>query len=380
MPVLVWGAIRARARAMDPIAAAAHLDRRLGLDGLLLCAGEQQQLDGRFRARLEHKLAGLPAVMPQLRWGRLLPLPLLALGLAALTALLPPPPEPVRPRQLPAFAAEVGRLDAELRDLFDRGNVPEEIEQELERKLDDLRSQVEAGQMPEWRDFDELDQRITREQLMQLANEGNGRAAGADDGGAAAGRSLESLAALAGQLARLGLLDELSPQLKAALQSVRQADGSFALDQLSFDAAEVQALAEAFGDALGDFDLAQLGLDGEALEDLRQLIEGLGAGVPGGGQIGGRGGLDRGPGHAALQLTESAAGGADAALPLPPGRGLPEHWVPLGSERIEPVVAPVRSQAAGRAGSTGSGGATWQLEYAPRHRAVLKRFFGKEGR
>jgi len=94
----------------------------------------------------------------------------------------------------------------------------------------------------------------------------------------------------------------------------------------------------------------------------------------------GRGGVNRGPGHAALSFTESAPGSADKVMPLPPGRGLPRDWVPVGSERIAPVVQPVTNQGAGSAGAAGTGGASWQLEYAPRHRAVLRRFFGEEGK
>jgi hypothetical protein len=39
--------------------------------------------------------------------------------------------------------------------------VPDEIAGELEQKLADLQRRVDGGLLPEWREFDELDQRIT---------------------------------------------------------------------------------------------------------------------------------------------------------------------------------------------------------------------------
>lgn len=389
VPIVGWGIVIARREVMGPRAAAAHLDQRLGLDGLLMCAGENQQLDGPWRSQVDNRLLALPSVMPRLRWGRLLPMPLLAAGLATLTACLPPPPEPRQRRQLPTYQAEVGRLGGELRSLFERGHVPEEVEQELQQKLRELERKVATGEMPEWRDFDELDQRITREQLLQLASETRGQGPGSAASGESKPRSIESLAVAAKALARLGLLDKLPAMHNSALQSVRRPDGTFELGELPFDPADFEALAQAFGDALqgmdfGDLDPAALGLDAAALGDLEALVAGLGReGFGNGGQPGdgpGRGGVNRGPGHAALALSESFEGAAGATMPLPPGKGLPRDWVPVGSERIAPVVAPTTNQGAGAAGAAGTGGATWQLEYAPRHRAVLKRFFGKDGK
>lgn len=393
LPVVSWGGLRARRERLSAGAAAAHLDRRLGLDGLLLsvdqlCVDEGVELDAEWRGRVHRGLSRLPAALPRTRWRRILPVPLIAAGLAVLTASLPPPPPPEQARELPTFEAEVDRLGSELRELFERGHVPEEVEEELRQKHGDLEDKVAAGEVPEWRDFDELDQRISREQLMQLAAEGAARAsaAGGDRQGRSAARSPESLQAAAKMLADLGLLDDLPAQFAAALAAVRQGDGSFALEDLPFDAAQLQALAEAFGDAFGDLqgmDLGSLGLPEGQLAELQALVEGFceggGAGGEGSGP-GGRGGVDRGPGHAALSLTESAEGAAGKAMPLPPGRGLPREWVPVGSERITPVVAPKRSTAAGSAGAAGSGGATWQLDYAPRHRAVLRRFFESDSK
>ncbi|MCR9248247.1 MAG: hypothetical protein NXI31_24730 [bacterium] len=382
-----WRASRAR---MPEAAAVAHLDRRLELNGLLL-VGATAELEPTWLGRVERGLAGLPAALPRPRWRRLLPWPLAAAVLATLTAFLPAPPT-VGPRTpLPTFQAEIGRIGGELRDLFERGHVPEPVERELRERLDELEQQVGNGEVPEWRDIDELDQRISREQMMQLAAAAEERAAASGAEGSSSARSPEALAAAAKMLADLGMLDNLPAQFAAALRAVQNADGSFDLDKLPFDPAELEALGRAFADAFGEFDPARLGLDQGQLADLRELAErfrrGNGSGNGGAGQgqgqgqgpgqgAGGRGGVNRGPGHTALAMTGDSQGGADQALPLPPGRGLPKDWIPVRSERITPIVAPTTSGGAGRAGAAGRGGATWQLDYAPRHRAVLRRFFG----
>jgi len=396
LPVIGWAIFRAHRESLSPSIAAAHLDRRLGLGGLLLCVDEHQQLDAAWQARVDRGLLDLPAALPRTRWGSILPLPLLAAGLAVLIAFLPPPPLPEDARHLPAFQAEVGRLGSELRDLFERGNVPEEVERELQQKHAELKKKVDAGEMPEWRDFDEIDQRISREQLMQLAAEGRGEPGSTDGSGSSSdsdsgrgesdGRSLESIQAAAQMLAKLGLLDNLPAQFQAALDAVKELDGSFSLDDLPFDAAQLQALAKAFEDTFGELgDLSSLGLGKAQLADLQRLVEGFGGGQgqgqgQGAGNGNGAGGVERGPGHAALSLTESVEGSADKAMPLPQGRGLPHEWVPVDSKKIQPVVNPVTNTAAGRAGASGTGGASWQLEYAPRHRAVLRKFFGSDSK
>ena len=126
--------------------------------------------------------------------------------------------------------------------------------------------------------------------------------------------------------------------------------------------AQLQALAQQFG----QFGEGQFGVG-----------NGQGAGP-------GNGGRARGPGHTALDLANApTAGTAGAALPLPKNRNLPDRWVPVRTERVAPTVAPRPNVAPGRSGdgaAAGSGGATWQLDYAPRHRAVLRRFFDAETR
>ena len=388
-PVLLFGWWRMARQRLSPGNAAAHLDRRLGLDGLLLTAHDGPPLEPAWQRRLDERLADLPKALPAMRWRALLPLPLLATALCTGIALLPPPEEPVGSTALPAIHAELEKIAAAMRDLFERGAVPEEVQQELRQQLAELQRETELGEVPEWRDLDQLDRRLEREQLLQVAAAMLPRNAPSAEPRLAEGKGQAAtpgqLAKMAEALAAMGLLDRLPADVLAALRKVQQADGSFAADALALDPEMMARLADAFGGMLGELGSLEglvAGLDPATLADLQQLVaqfggQGAGSGESGLGEPGG-GGVSRGPGRAALSLTEAAKGGADAAMPLPPGHALPGEWVPVGSSRIEPVVDPRRSVAAGGAGASGAGGATWQLHLAPRHRAVLQKFFAAE--
>ncbi len=397
LPVLAFGWWRHRAERMSPAVAAAHLDQRLGLDGLLLSTVELgPTLDATWAARLQQGLNRLPEVLPRLRWRQLLPLPFLALVLAVGVALLPAPyllPGEV-PR--PALRVELETLAAAMRDLFERGQVPLEVKEELQQKLAELQRKVEAGEVPEWRDLDQFDQRLEREQLLQAAREPGAKPGGAGEPAATERTEAPTpgqLAAAAKTLVDSGLLDRLPGELRGTLQKAQNDDGSFDPQLLPQDPKALAKLAEAMAGAAGKFGEGKLGagLDAGQLADLEEVLKQFGHGtaqqpgaggqgqgdVPGDGDgvEGGRGGVTRGPGHSVLSMTEDAQGGADNVLPLPPGRALPGDWVPLGSAKSEPSVQPEPNRQAGSAGASGPGGASWQLDLAPRHRAVLRRFF-----
>lgn len=397
LPIIASGAWRMRRERLLVAVAAGHLDRRLGLRGLLLCADEAVPLEPAWQTRLDERLALLPSVLPRLRWRQLFTLPLVAVLLATGIALLPPPAPKKRLLQLSALAAEVDRLAALTRDLFGRGEVPLETRQELETKLAELQKKLAAGEPPDWRDVDQLEQRLQREQLLQAVTEPRGK-----NGAPATGetRSTESppatpaeVAKAASALAAAGHLDELPPELQAALRGAQRADGTFDPTALPQDMEALRQLAEAMAAAAGKLADGTLAdpLEPGQLADLRELLERFGPGegaMPGGTGAGegegegqgegeglGRGGVGRGPGHAALALTEDAQGGADAAMALPPGHAVPTDWVPVGTRRSEPVANPEVSTAPGNAGSSGAGGAAWQLQLAPRHRTIVQRFF-----
>lgn len=397
LPVVAFAWWRARASRLAPATAAAWLDRRLHANGLLLCAQDGALADTVQEAQLAARLQHAAAAMPVIRWRRLAPAPTVALVVLTIVAMLPPPPPPPIP-QGGAVARELERAAEGIRDLLARGVVPEDTKRELENKLQDLQQRVAAGDVPDWRDVDQLEQRLDRERLLQeladpAALRPNDGGAAKHDGAVAdaAKVTAERLAAVADALDAAGLAAQLPEGLRAMLENAR---GEHGLDAaaLAKDAAALQKLAEAMAGAAGD--LAKLDvrgkLDGKQLADLQQIVDqfggaaGLGGGEgegegPGEGEDGegvGRGGVSRGPGHAALAMTEDAQGDAAKAMPLPPGVAVPSEWVPIGARPAEPDVNPRLNPAAGGNAAAGTGGASWQLQLAPRHRSVVQRFFG----
>lgn len=408
VPLLLAGLYCQRRDRLSFAMAAQHLDRRLQAGGLLLTAAEGVPLPDGWTATLQQRLQDRAAVLPTVRWGELLPRPLAALLLAAVVAFWPG--EVVRPAEPQSFAglAALERLETQLQDLL-RGEVPAEVATELRDKLQQLQEQLQQGGPPDWRELDELAQRLGREGLLAAA-----RRMGEDGqrGGAATAEAARGLAeAAAAMLGDAALREGLPQGLAAMLEQAVRPGGLLDPQQLLRDPAALRALAEALGGAAqrfqGDGGTARLG--SEQLARLQQLVgragelgkhlmvrqgepgrgdanaaaaagaSAAGAGGPGtGGQTGaegGPGGLGRGPGFAALRLTDDAQGGADSAMVLPPGAAVPSDWVPIAENRSEPEVAPVRNDGAGGAGSAGLGGASWQLQLAPRHRAVVQRFF-----
>lgn len=411
VPLLLAGLYCWRRDRLPFAAAAQHLDRRLQAGGLLLTAAEGVPLSDDWTATLQQRLQDRAVVRPTLRWGELLPRPLAALLLAAVVAFWPS--EVVRPAQPQSFAglAALERLETQLQDL-QRGEVPAEVASELRDKLQQLQQQLQQGGPPDWRELDELAQRLGREGLLAAARR---TGEGGRQGGAATAAAAKQLAeAAAAMLGDAALREGLPKGLAAMLEQAVRPGGLLDPQQLLRDPAALRALAEALGGAAqrfqGDGGSATLGR--EQLARLQQLVGRAGElgkhlmvrkGEPGrggdanalggagasgasgasgagdGGQAGeagaGQGGLGRGPGFAALRLTDDAAGGADSAMVLPPGAAVPSDWVPIAENRSEPEVAPVRNDGAGSAGRAGIGGASWQLQLAPRHRAVVQRFF-----
>lgn len=410
VPLLLVGAHRLRRDRLSFAMAAQHLDRRLQAGGLLLTAAEGVPLPDGWAATLQQRLQDQAKVRPTVRWGELLPRPLAALLLAAVVAFWPG--EVVRPAQPQSFAglAALERLETQLQDLL-RGEVPTEVAAELRDKLQQLQEQLQQGGPPDWRELDELAQRLGREGLLAAARR---MGEGGPRGGAATAEAAKGLAeAAAAMLGDAALREGLPAGLAAMLEQAVRPGGLLDPQQLLRDPAALRALAQALGGAAqrfqGDGGAARLGK--EQLARLQQLVgragelgkhlmvrqgepgrggeanaaggagaSGAGAGGAGtGGQSGdageGQGGPGRGPGFAALRLTDDAQGGADGAMVLPPGAAVPSDWVPIAENRSEPEVAPVRNDGAGGAGSAGIGGASWQLQLAPRHRAVVQRFF-----
>jgi hypothetical protein len=284
VPALAFAFVRARRERPLPAIAAAHLDRRLRLDGLLLCAHEGQALEPAWQQRLDERLRGAASVLPRTQWRRLAPMPLLAVLLAAGIALLPAPAPAAAAVPLPTVQAEIEQLGEALRDLWQRGRLPEDVKQELERQLAALQQKVAESKVPEWSDLDRLEERLEREELLAAAaepdrpsgNDGRGETGATHEPATAA-----SVAAAARALAAAGLLDKLPAAARDALRAAQQSDGAFAAGMLPQDPQALAALAEVLADAAGQLgDLrgleGALGRLGE-LADLRDIVERFGA-------------------------------------------------------------------------------------------------------
>ena len=435
LPVLAAGGWQWRRQRLPLAIAAQHLDRRVHADGLLLTAAEGVALAPEWHDLLQQRLAAVPQALPQPQWGELLPRPLLALGLAALVAWLPAGAvPPLAPASFTGLAA-LERLDEQLRTLLQQAVLPGVVAQELAHKLEELQQRVAAGDAQVWREVDELAQRLGREGLLAAAQAGSR----GGDGAAGAGEALAQKALAAAAEALLGdgkALDALPRGLVAALQQAMQPGGALDPRQFAQDPAQLRALTQALAGAVEQFTKGggAAGLSPSQLQKLQDLVgragdvgkhlmvrdgqgvangagrsgsgagngsgaaNGNGSGAANGNGAGngsgaangpgngsgmgdgqggeGQGGLGRGPGYAALRLTEDSQGTADGAMVLPPGTPIPTDWVPIGERIAAPETAPVRNGTAGGAAvGSGSGGATWQLQLAPRHRSVVQRFF-----
>ncbi|MBZ0151643.1 MAG: hypothetical protein K8J09_08935, partial [Planctomycetes bacterium] len=69
---VVFAAAQALRLPLSAAALAVHLDRRLGLHGLLLAQHEGAELDPAFAQRLDTALAGITQALPSLQWRRIL--------------------------------------------------------------------------------------------------------------------------------------------------------------------------------------------------------------------------------------------------------------------------------------------------------------------
>jgi len=265
LPALGWACWRLRREALTAALAAVHLDRRLQLDGLLLTvAAGRGGLGPAFAGRVAAALPHGRAVLPALRWRAVLPGPLLAGAVLSLIAMMPPPPPPSVIAPMPAVQLAVERLGEQL-DRLERGHLPDDTEDELEQKLEQLYRQLEEGVVPEWSELDRLDARLERESLLQqLGREELARAAAAlQMPGLDPTSSAQAIAAAAQALASAGLLQEvgraLDDEQQQALAAAMDGSGSFDAAALGLDPAALAALAEAMARYAG-----QMGASGGA--------------------------------------------------------------------------------------------------------------------
>lgn len=351
---------------LSPAVAAAYLDQRLHLHGLLLAAQGGAWLDAAFAQQLARGLANAKQVRPRLQWQRAALASGVAVALLLVVLALPRPVPPPAASSTKLVELQLAQTAQALRDLFARGQVPAEVQQELQNRLGELQAMLDAG-VVSWRDLDALEERLQREAALQELAEvaQNGRAQSPlrqGNGGKPGGLSDSQLQELAkAALAALDLPLQLS-ELQSAMKAAQLPDGGFDFSGLHLDPAalaQLRQLAEQFAER-------EFGREAVALGEGEE------------GADSGQGGVERGPGIAPLHLDGEALGGANQDLKLPPGAPLPGEWTPVGSRLLPAQTAPQANAQPGGASSAGSSGSTWQLNLAPRHRQVVRRFFGEE--
>jgi len=373
------GFVAVRRGRLPATAELAHLDRRLGLEGLLLSASEARP--GGWDAALHARVVEAAHRIPRVRWApaaRRLVLPaVLFCGVFLLPA---PEPAPAPGSRVVAQAIE------DLRDAIDlarqEGVLDERRLEDLAQRVEELRERAAAGEEVAWADVDALGERLEEQRALQrdaLARTAHAlqalreaaRTPGETSGAGDVPDAEAAMQNLLQQAAAAGLLDALPAGLdpsRAAkagdaetMEQVAEALGKAALEQ-------AEALAAAAGD-----------VDERALQALREALgEAMpGAGKPAPGEDVGRGGVDRGPGHARLAFDEHFDGDTSTlqTQKLPPGRVLAEDWEIMQVRRVDPTAAPQRNEAPGSTAGAGSGEAAWRRRLSPSHRAVVHEFF-----
>jgi colicin import membrane protein len=261
-----------RLRRADPTVAEAalHLDRRLGLEGLLLAGVEADA--SAWRARLSPALARVREALPRVRVGRALARA--ALPVAALAGvLLLPPPAAAAPTAEPALGRALDRLEVRLRELAKVEGLSEEARRGTEERLRALGERRDEGEALSWADVDAAAERLDHEARRRAADLAKAKAAAdafARSPPADANAARAEAASLVTAAGELGLLDDLPESV------VRAAGAEAGAVAATADAAALEALAKALSEAAGDRQeaLAALGVvDPAAAEALERLLE-----------------------------------------------------------------------------------------------------------
>lgn len=247
---------------------AQHLDRRLGLEGLLLAAREVDV--GPWKRQLEQRLDRAAEVRPRPEGRRLLLRASVGLLVLLGVALLPEQVVPTRPRD-PLGAEVLQELERGLDALAETQAVEAETVEELRRRLGEVRAGAEKDGVLSWSDVDTLEDRLRHERdleagrLAQAVEDLAGLAADARRDGSV---SAEDAASALQSAHDAGLLDALPEELLAKMGL--STDGS-SIDPsaLPADPQALAQLAAALAQAAGD-ELSELaGLEGlEGLEGL----------------------------------------------------------------------------------------------------------------
>jgi len=377
-----------------------HLDRGCGAHGLAmaLAAFPTAERDGDWMARLRRPLEDL--ALPPLRWvaGR----GALFAAVCLLVALVLPQRADVL--SLPTVVGSFFRQASErVMGLEQAGIIPPAESEQARNDLEQLKERASDQGMdqPTWEALDRLRQRldrsvgVTNQRLAQslalsesVAQAPDGAPQSQDAARLAqavaelavqapglvpklpAGAGEQELGAALAQAAAAGLL---SPEQAAAVQRLGLLRPQA---ERKLDAGECRKLGEHLAKELA-----------KAREALKKLGECQGEGNcpnPGNGNDGrpGRGGVSRGPGHAELTWSDPLRTEGGGVEGLPAGAQLnPDGSVTLAEQvrdaEIDDAVQQAAARAAARAFDPTAADAR-RATVAPRHRAVVERYFANE--
>jgi hypothetical protein len=283
VPALALGVVRVVRAGRSPSGADRHLDRRLGLSGLLLAARERGA--GEWDRTLEKGLASAATALPRPRWTRLLARLAPAAALVAAVIALPAPAPPAASSN-PLLAEALDRFAERLELLAENRVVPPEQAADLEQRSKEVEARAARGERVEWADVDALGERLEGARATSVAS----LARAADAAGALAGRgdaapagakadaeALEEVRAALAKAQAAGLDGAFAKEWSERLASAGGKSGAAAASGAgSIDAADLEKLAAALGEAAGDrldgLEAAGVLSEGEAL-DLRELVE-----------------------------------------------------------------------------------------------------------
>ena len=278
---LLGAVLRLRRAPFSRDLGAAHLDQRLGLQGLLLTDREAEA--AAWRPTLDAALARAADAHPTL-----LPTHLLRRGLVAALAVaasfLLPARAPAGPVVDPLGQEALEEIQAQLDALEENAAIEEEKAEAIQERLDALEAGLEKDGFLAWTDLDALERRLEQEEARHAGDLAKAMEGLTDfaanpepEGGAEAAQG--EMAALLESAAAAGLLDKLPPDLRAKLgldgatggidpsklpqdlETLRQlaaalaATAGQALDRLgaqgALSAADLEALEQRLADAIG---------------------------------------------------------------------------------------------------------------------------------
>ncbi|MEX1232558.1 MAG: hypothetical protein WEB58_20100 [Planctomycetaceae bacterium] len=373
----------------------ALLDRQIQADGLLMTLSEMT--DDEWNEKLPQADWFWKSQIPKFRFGRLLrPCRLPALFVIGACFL------PLRPEaETKILAGTVGEeatqdLDEMLEVVQEIAPLEEQEEQEIQQAIEELRDETEHQPLTheKWETIDSLSDRLRMKIEAQAASVSKAQSAlqtlGGSEGGVTLAKldnkqkmdlenaALETLQKAGAANSIAGKAGSLSAATQKQLQRLLK-DGKF-----SSDPGERQAQL----DALDDF----LKSENEKLAQAREKCKACKGGkcstcrsgqCSGNGNCNkpGRGGITRGRGDAEIAFGDESdeQGSKFKEIALPPG------YLDEKSDQISKITlaapnetpAESASRGAARSFSAESGQEVWKRPLSPRHRQVVKGYFGK---